>query len=50
MEMNSLTQAKAMMEDIRRRMRSNGVDPNFDRFYRDKIMEEGYSYTGEPDY
>ena len=48
--MNSLTQAKAMMEDIRRRMISNGVDPTFAIFNRAKIMEEGYSYSGEPDY
>lgn len=50
MEMNSLTLAKAMMEDIRRRMISNGVDITFATLNRAKIMEEGYSYNGEPDY
>ena len=49
MEMNSLTQAKAMMEDTRKRMSSNGVDPTFAR-YRPQIMEEAFVYNGEPDY
>ena len=48
--MNSLTLAKAMMEDIRRRMISNGVEPSFATLNRAKILEEGYSYNGDPDY
>ena len=54
MEMNSLTQAKALMEDIRKRMTSSNisysVDQNFESLYRAKIMEEGFAYSGEPDY
>lgn len=55
MEMNSLTQAKALMEDIRKRMTSSNisysVDRNFESLYRaNKMMEEGFAYSGEPDY